>query len=130
MSPGTSVPPHFHTRFSETFDLVKGSMKVYKTKQPDVDKLESSAQSLQVGDPKIVEPFLYHRYTVGDEVTTLRATLTPGHLNFERVLKIMNGLADDGELGKYSDDVLLMGVIFEVTDTHLIGPTKKMVEDV
>lgn len=130
MSPGTSVPPHCHKGFSETFDLVKGSMTVYKTEKADVDILEASAQSLEIGDPQTVEPLMYHKYKVGDEVTTLRVTLKPGNLNFERVLKIMNGLADDGELEKYSDDVTLMGVIFELTDTHLIGPTKEMLEGV
>lgn len=105
-------------------------MKVYQTDEPDVDKLEASAQSLRVGDPKTVEPRLYHRYVVGDEVTTLRATVTPGDLDFERVLKIMNGLADDGKLEKHGDDVVLMAVIFDLTDTHLIGPTKTMLEDV
>lgn len=130
MSPGTSVPPHYHTRFSETFDLIKGSMKVYKTDQPDVEKLDASGEILQLGVLQTVEPLLYHRYVVGDEVTTLRATVTPGDLDFERVLKILNGLAEDGEMEKYGDDVILMGVIFELTDTHLIGPTKKLVDDV
>jgi hypothetical protein len=129
MSPGTTVPPHFHTRFSETLDLVKGSMKVYKTDQPDVEKLEASAQTLQIGDPKIVEALMYHRYTVEDEVTALRVTLTPGDLGFEQILKIMNGLADDRELEKYGEDDILTGVFYELTDTHLIGPTKKMIED-
>ncbi|KAH7364047.1 hypothetical protein BKA65DRAFT_490295 [Rhexocercosporidium sp. MPI-PUGE-AT-0058] len=129
MSPGTTVPPHFHTRFSETLDLVKGSMKVYKTDQPDLEKLEASAQTLQIGNPKIVEPLMYHRYTVEDEVTALRVTLTPGDLGFEQILKIMIGLADDKELEKYGDDVILMGVFYELADTHLIGSTKKMIED-
>ncbi|KAH7304646.1 hypothetical protein BKA65DRAFT_521323, partial [Rhexocercosporidium sp. MPI-PUGE-AT-0058] len=68
----TIVPLYFYTRFSETLDLVKGSMKLYKTDLPDMEKLKASAQTLQIGDPKIVEPLMYHRYTVKDEVTVLR----------------------------------------------------------
>ncbi|TVY60767.1 hypothetical protein LSUE1_G008432 [Lachnellula suecica] len=128
MSPGVSVPPHFHTKFSETFDLIKGAIKVYKTDQPDEEKLEASAQDLKVGEPKMVEPLMYHKYKVGEEVTALRVTLTPGNLDFERVLKIMNGLAEDGELEKFGDSKLLMGAIFELTDAHLFGPAKAMSE--
>jgi hypothetical protein len=46
VTPGTSVPPHFPTRFSETLDLVSGSMTVHKTDEPDSEKLEASAQNL------------------------------------------------------------------------------------
>ena len=130
MTPGTSVPPHYHTRFSETFDLISGSMTVYQTDQPDVEVLEKSALSLEIGAPKTVKPLLYHKYTVGNEVTTLRATITPGDLDFERVLKILNGLAGDGEIEKVGNDVVLMAVIMELCDAHLIGPAKSMLDEV
>jgi hypothetical protein len=54
--------------------------------------------------------------------------LTPGDLEFESLLKVMNELAEDGELGKMGDDVGFMGVVFELTDTHLIGPMKEVLE--
>ena len=130
MTPGTSVPPHYHTRFSETFDLVSGSMTVYQTDQPDVEVLEKSALSLEIGVPKTVKPLLYHKYAVGNEVTTLRATITPGDSDFERVLKILNGLAGDGEIEKVGNDVVLMAVIMELCDAHLIGPAKSMLDEV
>jgi mannose-6-phosphate isomerase-like protein (cupin superfamily) len=130
MSPGTSVPPHFHNRFSETFDLIKGSIKVYRSDQADLEKIEASATDLKVGELKTVEPLLWHRYAVGDEVTTLRAIVTPGDLDFERLLKIMNELADDRELEKYADSTTLMAVVFDLADTHLLGPTKTMLDDV
>jgi mannose-6-phosphate isomerase-like protein (cupin superfamily) len=60
MTPGTSVPPHFHKRFSETFDLVSGSMTVYKTDESDIGRLEASAQNLQIGERKVVEPGQFH----------------------------------------------------------------------
>jgi hypothetical protein len=36
---------------------------------------------------------LWQKYTVGDEMTTLRASITPEDLDFERVLKILDILA-------------------------------------
>jgi hypothetical protein len=37
---------------------------------------------------------------VGDEETVLKVTLMPGGLEFESLLKVMNGLAEDGEFGE------------------------------
>lgn len=123
------MPPHFHTRFSETFDLIKGSI-VYRSDQADLEKIEASATDLKAGEPKTVEHLMWHRYTVGDEATTLRAILTAGDLDFERLLKIMNGLADDEELKKYADSTTLMAVVFDLADTHILGPAKTMLDDV
>jgi mannose-6-phosphate isomerase-like protein (cupin superfamily) len=130
MTPGTSVPPHYHTRFSETFDLISGSMTVFKSDQPSISALENSATTLQIGAPQTVKPMLWHKYTVGDEVTRLRATITPGNLDFERVLKILDGLRRDGEVEKLGNDVVLMTIIMELTDAHLVGPAKGMLDEV
>jgi mannose-6-phosphate isomerase-like protein (cupin superfamily) len=128
MTPGTSVPPHYHNRFSETFDLLRGAVTVYTTDQPDMELLEKSASSLATGDPQTVEPGRYHRYTVGDEVATLRVTLTPGNLDFERLLKILGGLARDGDLETLSADLVMMAVVMDLADAHLIGPAREMLD--
>ena len=75
-------------------------MTVYETDEPDVEKLEASAQNLQMGEPKVVVPGQFHKYVVGDEQTVLKVTLTSGDLEFESLLKVMNGLAEDGEFGE------------------------------
>ena len=131
MTPGTTVPPHFHKRFSETFDLISGSISVYKTAEPDLDLLEASAQGLVVGEKVIVEPERYHKYNVdGEEQAVLRVILTPGDADFERLLKIMNGLDADGELASMGDSVTLMAVVMGLSDAHLIGPAKEMLDSV
>lgn len=130
MTPGTTVPPHFHNRFSETFDLISGSMSVYSTTTPDIDALEASAQQLEVGKLATVKPGVYHKYKVGDEQTVLRCIVTPGDADFERLLMIMNGLDTDGELSKMGDSLVLMAVIMGLSDAHLIGPAKDMLEGV
>jgi hypothetical protein len=131
MTPGTTVPPHFHTRFSETFDLIEGSISVHKSTDPDVEALEASAQPLEVGKPQTVTPNLFHKYLVnGDGGAVLRVILEPGDADFERLLKIMNGLDADGKLAQMGDSLVLMAVVMELSDAHLIGPAKGMLDGV
>ncbi|TPX11537.1 uncharacterized protein E0L32_007748 [Thyridium curvatum] len=131
MTPGTTVPPHFHNRFSETFNLISGSIAVYSSSEPDLDLLESSAQDLEVGKPVVVEPGRFHKYKVGGNGNSvLRVTLTPGDADFERLLKIVNGLAVDGELASMGDSLTLMAVIMGLSDANLIGPTKEVLDGV
>ncbi|KAF5646086.1 cupin 2 conserved barrel domain protein [Fusarium tjaetaba] len=131
MTPGTTVPPHFHTRFSETFDLIEGSISLYKSTDPDLDTLEASAQPLEVGKPQTVTPNLFHKYLVNcDGGAVLRVILEPGDADFETLLKIMNGLDADGKLAKMGDSLVLMAVVMELSDAHLIGPAKGMLDGV
>lgn len=132
MTPGTTVPPHFHNRFSETFDLISGSIAVYSNTEPNLDALEASARDLEVGKPVTVDAGVFHKYKVGgdEEGAVLRAIVTPGDADFERLLKIMNGFDNDEELKKMGDSLVLMAVIMELSDAHLIGPAKEMLEGV
>ncbi|GAD99735.1 hypothetical protein AOR_1_204074 [Paecilomyces variotii No. 5] len=131
MIPGTTVPPHFHSRFSETFDLISGSISVYNSTEPDLDVLEASAQKLEIGKKVTVEPGWFHKYIVdGEEQAVLRAIIKPGDADFERLLKILNGLDADGELASMGDSVTLMAVIMGLSDAHLIGPAKDMLDNV
>ncbi|RDW87365.1 hypothetical protein BP5796_03059 [Coleophoma crateriformis] len=126
MIPGTTVPPHFHTRFAETFDLISGSMLVYSSTSPDLDTPDASAQQQKIGEEVTVQPRIYHKYVAGDEPTVLRAIVMPGDGDFERLLMILNGMDADGELRKMGDSVVLMGL----SDAHLIGPAREMLEKV
>lgn len=134
MPPGTTVPPHFHTRFAETFDLIKGAITVYTSTTPDLNVLGSSAKELKVGKPVTVEPRLYHTYRVGgtgeEDLATVRVVLTPGDPDFERLLKILNSLDADGDLEDVGDSVVLMAVIMGLSDAHAIGPAKDMLDSV
>ncbi|KAK2610749.1 hypothetical protein N8I77_004152 [Diaporthe amygdali] len=138
MTPGTTVPPHYHTRFSETFDLLEGAITVYSSAQTppdgdegaDLDLLEESARQLEPRKEATVPPGVYHKYLVGDEDTVLRVVVTPGDADFERVLMIQNGLAEDGELESLGDSVLLMVVIMGLADAHLLGPARAMLDGV
>lgn len=122
MTPRTSVPPHYHSNFSETFDLVRGSIKIYHAPRPDLEALETSACALPVGEPQTIKPGIFHKYSVGEEVTTLRVTLTPGSLDFERLLKILDGLAGIEELEASSEDIVMLAIVMELADARCIGP--------
>lgn len=131
MTPGTTVPPHFHSRFSETFDLINGSITIYNSAEPDLNLLETSAKDLQVGEKVTIEPGRFHKYNVGGkEQAVLRVIITPGDADFERLLKILNGLDANGELANLGDSVTLMAVIMGLSDAHLIGPTGNMLDGV
>jgi quercetin dioxygenase-like cupin family protein len=130
MPPGTTLPPHYHTRFAETFDLLSGSISVYNSTTPDLDALEASARLLEIGKTSSIEPGTYHKYKVGEEQTKLRVILTPGDADFERALKIMNGLDADGELAGMADSVLLMAVMMDLCNANLIGPAADMLAGV
>ncbi|KAG8165354.1 hypothetical protein KVR01_005629 [Diaporthe batatas] len=143
MTPGTTVPPHYHTRFSETFDLLEGSLTVHSSKQEptaagdegaDLELLERSSTRVSPGGaapPPVVPAGVYHKYVVGGGAdAVLRCVVEPGHADFERLLMILNGLADDGELEAMGDSVLLMAVIMDLGDAHLLGPAKSMLDGV
>ena len=131
MSHGTAVPPHYHNRFSETFDLISGSMTVYRSEKSDLEILQGSAQALKPRDPVTVTPGIYHQYVAGPEpTTTLRVILTPGDADFERLLMILDGLARDGELESYGNSLTMMAVVMGLSDAHVVGPAGTMLDGV
>jgi hypothetical protein len=85
----------------------------------DLELLERSSKKVeprgtagkQREDAPTVSPGVYHKYAVGDTDAVLRCVVEPGHADFERLLMILNGLAEDGELEAMGDSVLLMAVI-------------------
>jgi quercetin dioxygenase-like cupin family protein len=86
--PAEKTPWHYHTLFSETFEILKGALEVGKGK----DILH-----LKQGDSATIQPNEKHYYhNVSNEECIVRATLIPGNKNFENSLFILKGLAKDG----------------------------------
>jgi quercetin dioxygenase-like cupin family protein len=86
--PGEKTPWHYHTLFSETFEILKGTLEVGKGK---------SVYQLKEGDTATIEPNERHYYhNVSAEECIITATVTPGNKNFENALFILRGLANDG----------------------------------
>lgn len=86
--PGEKTPWHYHTLFSETFEILKGELKVGKG---------ATILFLKQGDIATVMPNEKHYFhNVSQEECIIKVTLSPGNLNFEYSLLIYKGLAEDG----------------------------------
>lgn len=142
MTPSTTVPPHYHSHFDETFDLQSGSMTVFldqehagnssaESEAAWLEEKEATSVKLQIGKPVTVPAHTFHQYVAGpEEETLLRVILEPGSANFEKMLMILNGLAEDGELEALGDSVMLMVVLMDLANANLIGPAKDMLVSV
>jgi quercetin dioxygenase-like cupin family protein len=103
---GEKTPWHYHTLFSETFEVLKGTLEVGKGK----DILH-----LKKGEIATIEPNEKHYYhNVSTEECIITTTIAPGNKNFENALFILKGLAKDGLASKagtpkkFSDLVLFV----------------------
>lgn len=86
--PNEKTPWHYHTLFSETFEILTGTLEVGKGKD---------ILYLNQGDIATIQPKEKHYYhNVANEECIVRATLSPGNKNFENSLFILKGLAKDG----------------------------------
>jgi quercetin dioxygenase-like cupin family protein len=104
--PGEKTPWHYHILFSETFEVLKGTLEVGEGK--DIHHLKQ-------GDIATIKPGEKHYYhNVSSDECIITATLNPGNKNFENSLFILKGLAKDGLAGgagtpkKFSDLVLFI----------------------
>lgn len=104
--PGEKTPLHYHTLFSETFEILKGTLEVGKGK---------AVFHLTQGDTATINPKEKHYYhNVSDEECIIKVTIAPGNKNFENSLFILKGLAKDGLAStagtprKFSDLVLFV----------------------
>lgn len=125
MEPGATTYPHYHTLFSETFTLQKGSLTVYTS--PDMSEASIEAKSLKVGESVTVPPKQLHYFLVGEEEAIVTVTFEPGALDFERAMLIMRGTQRDGIYQGYSD-FIFMAVLGELTNSTGVGEAKKMLD--
>jgi quercetin dioxygenase-like cupin family protein len=85
--PGEKTPWHYHTLFSETFEILKGTLEVGVGKE---------IHRLKQGDTATIKPNEKHYYhNISQEECIIKATLNPGNKNFENSLLILKGLAKD-----------------------------------
>jgi quercetin dioxygenase-like cupin family protein len=86
--PAEKTPWHYHTLFSETFEILKGTLEVGKGKD---------ILYLKQGDIATIQPNEKHYYhNISNEECIVKATLDPGNKNFENSIFILKGLAKDG----------------------------------
>jgi len=104
--PGERTPWHYHTLFSETFNVLKGKLEVGKGKE---------VLLMNQGDVATINPGENHYYhNVSQEECIITTTIEPGNRNFEKAIFILKGLANDGLAShagtpkKFSDLVLFV----------------------
>lgn len=86
--PNEKTPWHYHTLFSETFDVLKGTLEVGHINQ---------ILQLKKGDTETIKPNEKHYFhNVSNEECLIKVTISPGNKNFENALLILKGLAKDG----------------------------------
>lgn len=86
--PGEKTPWHYHTLFSETFEVLQGTLEV---------GLNSQIHRLEKGDLVTIKPTERHYFhNVSSDECLIKVTIRPGSKNFETALLIYKGLANDG----------------------------------
>ena len=116
--PGEKTPWHYHTLFSETFEILKGTLEVGKVK----DILH-----LKRGDIATIQPNEKHYYeNISNEECVITTTIDPGNENFEKSLFILKGLANAGLASgagtprKFSDLVIFV----YLSNSRMVGLQK------
>jgi quercetin dioxygenase-like cupin family protein len=86
--PDEKTPWHCHTLFSETFEVLSGTLEV---------GLNNQVHQLKKGDSETIKPNEKHYFhNVSNEDCLIQVTVSPGNKNFENALLISKGLAKDG----------------------------------
>ncbi|MGN6352567.1 MAG: DUF4267 domain-containing protein [Parafilimonas sp.] len=82
------TPWHYHTLFSETFEVQKGTLEVGLNKQ---------VYHLKEGQAVTIKPKEKHYFhNISNDECLIKVTVSPGNKNFENALLISKGLAEDG----------------------------------
>jgi quercetin dioxygenase-like cupin family protein len=86
--PGEKTPWHYHTLFSEAFEVLNGTLEV---------GLNDQIKQLKQADQVTIKPNEKHYFNnISDRDCLIRVTVSPGNQNFENALLISKGLAKDG----------------------------------
>jgi quercetin dioxygenase-like cupin family protein len=90
IAPGTGNPTHFHTRFEETFTVLRGQLSL---------GLGGQTRTLHAGESVTVPVKTTHFFrNLSGENCRLRISLRPGNEDFEKAMCIYYGLKADGRL--------------------------------
>jgi quercetin dioxygenase-like cupin family protein len=86
--PNEKTPWHYHTLFSETFEVLNGTLEV---------GLNNQISGLKKGDRVTIKPNEKHYFhNISNDDCLIQVTVSPGNKNFENALLISKGLAKDG----------------------------------
>lgn len=116
LSPKGGNGMHYHSTFSETFEVLEGTLGV------DVEK---EKLLLQTGERQTVMPGELHRFYNPSDTEPVRFTvkLNPGHTGFEHTLQVVYGLSRDGKVNRQGipRNFYHLALIFIWGDTNIPG---------
>lgn len=102
---------HFHPYFSEGFEVLEGELNV---------QMEKEICVLQVGEKAVVPPNTNHRFfSTSDQPTRFLVEIRPGHTGFENGLRIIYGLAEDGQLNPQGLPNDLLTLAYQIGRAHV-----------
>lgn len=116
--PGEKTPKHYHTEFSETFEVLSGTLEVGAGKE---------IYHLNEGEAATVSPNESHYYqNVSDEECIVRVIIKPGNKNFEQALFILKGLFNDGLASKAGTPKRFLDLVLFVhlSNSRMLGIQK------
>ncbi|MBW4694489.1 MAG: cupin domain-containing protein [Lyngbya sp. HA4199-MV5] len=117
LPPGASGSPlHYHTRMSETFTVLAGSLEM------EVGR-KGNRRTLQVGDSLHVPPGMHHSFrNASGEWVTFTSENRPSE-GFERFIRGMFGLAIDGKVNHEGmpTNLLHLALLLKHGDIVLVG---------
>ncbi len=114
--PGGGVPVHRHAGHDERIEVLEGEIEV---------TIEGARRRLTAGQCLVIERGTVHawRNPAPDRQLRFRGMMTPGHPGFENVLRVLFGLARDGEVRRngvpkrFSD----VGLLIDLDPSLLAG---------
>lgn len=119
---GSSLPPHYHDLFEETFQVVEREITVWNG---------DSKVTLRSGQSSTIKRTVVHSYKVeSDRAAQLKVILEPGQSDFEDAMKIMIGLQNDGKYSQVSkltwDSFPVIAAISELSNVNHVGAARMM----
>ncbi|RZJ63975.1 MAG: cupin domain-containing protein [Flavobacterium sp.] len=114
LKPGGGNPMHYHTRFTEEFFAVEGKLGLGYGKETFY---------LKPGENKLVPIGAVHRFFNNtDSDIVFRVVLRKGQPDFEKFLKVMFGLVNDGKTvtkNQVPTNIYNIGLLYVWGDTHI-----------
>jgi mannose-6-phosphate isomerase-like protein (cupin superfamily) len=108
---------HYHTSFSESFEVISGTLSV---------QIGKEIKQLHPGDSCTVQPLTPHRFfNASASPTVFRCTIKPSR-NFETAIRIGMGLEKDGLTNKKGIPKNFWHAIllFDLSESYLCGPPR------
>lgn len=115
LMPGGGTPLHYHKSFSETFNVVEGTLTL---------TLKNKSIMLCAGERFTVERNVVHRFSnTSTQPVTFTTVVLPGSAGFENALRILYGLAADGATDNKGvpRNPLVLAAISQISDMHPAG---------